>query len=78
MAQKIIKIGSSLGVTIPKRLLLKLDAEQSSLVDVEYNSRKNLLEISLVKNSDPQPSSLFSEVKELVDSHQAEFLKLDD
>lgn len=78
MAQKIIKIGSSLGVTLPKRLLKKLNLKQSDEVELEYNNRHQSIEITAVKPQTEPVNSLFAEVKTIIDEHQAEFAKLDE
>lgn len=77
MSQKIIRIGSSLGVTLPKRLLSKLGLDLADEVELNYNPRHESIELQAVKPQ-TKTDSLFSEIKQIVDEHQAEFSKLDD
>jgi antitoxin component of MazEF toxin-antitoxin module len=78
MAQKIIRIGSSLGVTIPKRLLEKLELTASDEVELNYNRRHESIDITAVKTKERQADSLYTEIKQLIDEHQEEFAKLDE
>jgi len=78
MSQKIIRIGSSLGVTVPKRLLDKLSLSASDEVELNFNPRHDSIEIIAVKKSTGNADSLFSEVKQIINDHQAEFSKLED
>lgn len=77
MGQKIIKIGSSNGVTLPKRLLEKLRAELGDEVELEYNSRHESIEIRMA-NKKEEPASLFKEVAKLISEYKDEFSKLQD
>jgi antitoxin component of MazEF toxin-antitoxin module len=78
MAQKIIRIGSSLGVTIPKRLLEKLELTASDEVELNYNRRHESIDITAVKTKERQADSLYTEIKQLIDENQEEFAKLDE
>ncbi len=78
MSQKIIRIGSSLGVTLPKRLLDKLNLKLSDEIELSYNPRRETIEITALKPTAQKIDSLFSEIKQIVDEHQAEFAKLED
>lgn len=46
MTQKIIKIGSSLGVTVPKKYLDKLGLKAGDNIDLDLNKRKGQIEIA--------------------------------
>lgn len=78
MAQKIIKIGSSMGVTIPKRLLDKLNLGLSDEVDLEFNPRHQSIEVIPAKTANQNGQSLFLEVKQIIDLNKDEFAKLED
>jgi len=78
MAQKIIRIGSSLGVTIPKRLLNKLNLVVADEVELNYNPRHEAIEVVALKKSPEKVDSLFGEVAKIINENQSEFAKLDD
>lgn len=50
MIQKIIQIGNSLGITIPKQLLENLNLKAGDTVHVETNEASNTLIVSSKKN----------------------------
>lgn len=67
-----------MGVTVPKRLLGKLGLKISDEIELEYNQKRNSIEIIPVKKQNTDVNSLFIEVKNIIEEHQAEFAKLDD
>lgn len=78
MSQKIIRIGSSMGVTLPKRLLAKLGVSASDSVELSYNSRHNSIEIVPIKPPDSSSSQVLSDMKKIIEANASEFAKLED
>jgi putative addiction module antidote len=65
MKQKIIKIGNSTGVIIPKPLLEELDLHEGSIIMVEKGTDKQ--SISLSKDGPAKKSSVTPEFLERLD-----------
>ena len=64
MSQKVIKIGSSIGVTLPKRLLEKLALEPGDSVDLLYNPRKEVVELAKAKE-EPTDNHQYNEITKI-------------
>lgn len=77
MSQKVIKIGSSQGVTIPKSTLDRLNIGCGSEIDVVYNKSRQCIEIHPVVNEQEDYKG-FKDLELIVKRYRAELEKLDD
>ncbi len=79
MGQKVIKIGSSVGVTLSKRMLDKLGLKLGDVIDIDFNTRKGVLEISKMRGDSPEDSDgIVSLVAKLAEEYQDQLSQLDD
>lgn len=64
MAQKLIQIGNSTGITIPADIRKKMDLKKDSKVYVRLNSEGDMV-VSKDKNSDVSNDEVFSALKKV-------------
>lgn len=76
MSQKIIKIGSSLGVTLSRHVLQDAGLKHGDEVKLAFNTTSGLIEVSS-SNLELHYQEL-REAKSLVNKHREELQKLDD
>ena len=77
MSKKVIKIGTSLGVTISKATLQKAGIDAGDRVDVTFNTKKGVIEISSTKKAKPISKYLIK-TNEIIDAYKEELKKLND
>ncbi len=75
MSQKIIKIGTSHGVTISSSLLEQIGLKLGDAVSLSYNSTNNTIEIKS-QNMELRVEQL-AEAKELIDEYSAQLTEID-
>lgn len=77
MVKKVIKIGSSLGVTVSSDQLKKLALTKGSEVEVIYNSRRDSIEIRKPRIKVTN-SQLLEKVSQVAARHSADLKRLND
>jgi len=75
MSQKIIKIGSSLGITLRKDLLRELKLDHGDTVKIQFNSATGMIEVSSAYAE--EYAQVIIEAKKLVNQNLDELSKLD-
>jgi antitoxin component of MazEF toxin-antitoxin module len=75
MAQKVIKIGSSSGVTIPRAVLIKLGLKVGDVVDVRLNDKSGSIEVSSAKSEKLASELIWA--KDVIQSNIGELSKVE-
>lgn len=77
MSKKVIQIGTSLGITVPRDLLKRLGLKKGSYVDVGYNRRRESIEITPVQEKQ-ENDGIINEVSAIVDKYADELKRIED
>ena len=71
MTQKIIKVGSSLGMTLSKQYVKDLGLNVGDQIEVQVNNDKKLLEVRPVRRTPAVDAELAAWTKKFVHRYQA-------
>lgn len=75
MTRKIIKIGSSKGITIPEETMRKLNLKQGERVEVTFNKENRVIEVKPIKK-ESKDKELLNWTKEFVKEYKDALEKL--
>ena len=75
MTRKIIKIGSSKGITIPEETMKKLNLQRGEKVEVTFNEKNRVIEVKPVKK-ESEDQQLLKWTKEFIEEYRDALEKL--
>ncbi len=75
MTRKIIKIGSSKGITIPEETMKKLNLQRGEKVEVTFNEKNRVIEVKPAKK-ESEDQQLLKWTKEFIEEYRDALEKL--